>query len=145
MSTIELLRLTAMIALLILMVAGLSLAWLALAGRQRMRELAYQERIAMIEKGLIPSPETDPAGFEAMLAPRRPSEKAILFRTAGVIITGLGLSMMLLLFFVVPQIRGIAIGVGGAVTVIGLTIVANAILLSGDGGESNGRNMTRRG
>ena len=30
----------------------------------RMRELRIRERIAMIEKGLVPPPEVDPAGFD---------------------------------------------------------------------------------
>src|SRR5438270_7486137 len=111
---------------------GLGGAWLAVRGRQRMRELAVQERIAMIEKGLIPSPETDPAGFDAMLAPRRPSVKAVRFRTAGLILAGFGLSVTVLLFFIQPEIRGIALGVGGALTVFGMTILANGLLLASD-------------
>ena len=128
-----------------IMVGGLGLTWMALRGRQRIRELAYQERIAMIEKGLMPSPESNPAGFDAMLAPRRPSPKAVFFRTAGVVLTGLGLALTVLLFFVVPDIRGVALGVGGALTVIGMTVLANALLLAGDGGESNPRNSAPRG
>ena len=43
--------------------------------RSRIRELEVRERIAMIEKGLVPPPERDPHGFEkAMSAP--PAEPA---------------------------------------------------------------------
>lgn len=143
--TTPLIEFAVAMVLLPVLFAGLGLIWMALRGRQRIRELAYQERIAMIEKGLMPSPESDPAGFDAMLAPRRLSPKAIFFRTAGVILTGLGLSLTVLLFFVVPEIRGIALGVGGALTVIGLTVLANGLLLAGDGAQSNGRNTPPRG
>ena len=34
-------------------------------GWARVRELEVRERIAMIEKGLIPPPESNPRGFEA--------------------------------------------------------------------------------
>jgi len=37
--------------------------------RDRMRELAMRERIAMIEKGLVPSPESDPARFDLLITP----------------------------------------------------------------------------
>jgi hypothetical protein len=132
------------VLLMAVMAAGLGVAWLAVHGRQRMRELAYQERIAMIEKGLVPSPETDPAGFDALMAPRRPGVKAIRYRTGGVILTGLGLALTVLIFFVVPEIRGIALGVGGAVTVFGLTILANGLLLASDDVEGSWRNTGKR-
>jgi len=116
------------------LLAGLGVGWLAVRGRQRLRELAYQERIAMIEKGLVPSPESDPSGFEAMFTRRQPTVKAIRYRTAGVIMTGFGLSMTTLLFFVMPyEARGIALGVGGAFTVLGLTVLGNGLLLVADG------------
>jgi hypothetical protein len=138
---------TVILAILVAMImfAGLGIAWLAIRGRQRIRELAYQERIAMIEKGLMPSPETDPAGFEAMLAPTPPSVKALRYRTAGLILTGYGLAMAILLFFVVPSIRGIALGVGGALTVLGLTVLGNGLLLAADGQESSARHTPPRG
>jgi hypothetical protein len=133
------------VLLMAVMAAGLGVAWLAVHGRQRIRELAYQERIAMIEKGLVPSPETDPAGFEAMMSPRRTSVKAIRYRTSGVILTGFGLAFTVLMFFVVPDIRGIALGVGGAFTVFGLTILANGLLLASDDVEGSWRNIGKRG
>lgn len=138
--TTELAQLLMAILLIAVLAAGLGMAWLAMRGRQRLRELAYEERIAMIEKGLMPSPESDPAGFEAMLAPRQPNVKAIRYRTAGVVLTGFGLAFTVLLFFVVPDIRGIALGVGGSLTVFGLTILANSLLLTSDEVESNRRN-----
>lgn len=139
-------RLLVIIVLAAVVVAGLGFAWLAVRGRQRLRELAYQERIAMIEKGLVPSPETDPARFEALMAPPRPpSLKAQRYRGAGVILTGLGVAQIVLLGFVVPQIRGIAVGVGGAVMVIGLTMLANGLLIASDEREGSPRNTPPRG
>lgn len=138
--TTEFAQLLMAILLLAVLAAGLGMAWLAVRGKQRLRELAYEERIAMIEKGLMPSPESDPAGFEAMLAPRQLSAKALSYRTAGIVLTGFGLAFTVLLFFVVPDIRGIALGVGGSLTVFGLTILANGLLLASDEAESNRRN-----
>ena len=44
---------------------------------------APPERLAMIERGLVPSPERDPAAFEQRLMPVRVSQKRSRFRTAG--------------------------------------------------------------
>ena len=41
--------------------AGLVMVTMSMRSRERLRELAIRERIAMIEKGLVPSPESDPA------------------------------------------------------------------------------------
>ena len=128
------------------MVAGLGFAWLAVRGRQRLRELAYQERIAMIEKGLVPSPEADPARFDSLMGPPRPpSLKAQRYRGAGVMLTGLGIAQIVLLAFVVPELRGIAVGVGGAVVVFGLTMLANGLLIASDEREGSPRNTPPRG
>ena len=55
---------------------GMGLVALLISGRQRMRELAIKERISLIEKGLVPSPETDPARFESFVGLRPPHEQA---------------------------------------------------------------------
>ena len=142
--TTEAMQILAAMLMLVLMLTGAGLAWLAVHGRQKIRELAYQERIALIEKGLVPSPESDPAGFDALLAPRGPGVKAIRYRTAGIILTGFGIAFTVLLFFVVPTIRGIALGVGGSVTILGLTVLGNALLLAADDMEGSGRNNVKR-
>ena len=124
----------------ILLLGGVGVALIALHGRQRLKELAVQERIALIEKGLVPSPESDPAGFESALAPRPVSAKAVRYRSGGLMLTGLGLALTILLFFVMPRaVRGIALGVGGALTVVGLTILGNGLLLATDDVEGTGR------
>lgn len=131
--------LAVMVPLLVLL-GGVIAALIALNGRQRLRELAVQERIALIEKGLVPSPESDPAGFESALAPRPVSAKALRYRSGGLMLTGLGLALTILLFFVMPRaVRGIALGVGGALTVVGLTILGNGLLLAADDVEGSGR------
>src|SRR3979490_1798186 len=43
---------------------GISVALVGIISRMRLRELRMRERIAMIEKGLVPPPEVDPAGFD---------------------------------------------------------------------------------
>lgn len=130
----------------ILLLGGIGISLIALHGRQRLKELAVQERIALIEKGLVPSPESDPAGFESALARRPISAKAVRYRSGGLMLTGLGLALTILLFFVMPRaVRGIALGVGGALTVVGLTILGNGLLLAADDVEGSRRTTAPRG
>lgn len=116
----------------IVVLGGLGLVAYTLSGRQRLRELAIKERIALIEKGLVPSPEVDPARFETLVGLRRPvNSKAARYRSAGVIIMGLGLAMLVLLAFAagVPEI---GFGVGGGLAILGLAAFINGTLLAGD-------------
>ena len=41
-------------------IGGISVAIVSIISRMRLRELRIRERIAMIEKGLVPPPEVDP-------------------------------------------------------------------------------------
>src|SRR5262245_35725241 len=43
---------------------AITFAFVNVIGHSRVRELEIRERIAMIERGMVPSPETDPNGFE---------------------------------------------------------------------------------
>jgi hypothetical protein len=118
---------------LIVMAGGVGVTVIALRGRQRLKELAVQERIALIEKGLVPSPESNPAGFDSAMARRPISARALRYRSAGLVLTGVGLALMILLVFVMPAaVRGVAIGIGGALTVLGLTVLGNGLLLARD-------------
>jgi len=45
-------------------IGGISVAITSIRAEARLRELRIRERIAMIEKGLVPSPEVDPRGFD---------------------------------------------------------------------------------
>ena len=49
---------------IVAIIGGISVAIVNSIGRARIRELEIRERIAMIEKGMVPSPEADPNGFE---------------------------------------------------------------------------------
>ena len=131
---------------LILLVVGAAVTVIALRGRQRLKELAVQERIAMIEKGLVPSPESNPAGFESAMARRPISDRALRYRSAGLVLTGMGMALMILLLFVMPgAVRGVAVGVGGAMTVLGLTILGNGLLLARDDIQGSSRATQPRG
>ena len=104
--------------------------------RARVRELEIRERIAMIERGLVPAPEVDPRGFDRAMNRferreyRRGSGR---HRRAGVTLMGVGFGLMVLIAFTSNEVS-VAIGVGGFLVMIGIAFFINSLI---DGGGTN--------
>ena len=107
----------AMFFVLALSVCGVICIGLALHHRRRHRELAHQERMAMIEKGLYPSTADEQVGRLGPFQNRR--------RSVGSFLIGLGFAFMVLITFA-GDYPGI--GVGGALIVLGLTFYLHGVL-----------------
>jgi hypothetical protein len=96
--------------------------------KARVRELEVRERIAMIERGLVPPPEVDPRGFDrAMyrydrLRYRSPGRH----RRAGVTLIGVGLGLVMLIS-VAGGAMNEGIGVGGFFVIMGLAFFINSL------------------
>jgi hypothetical protein len=96
--------------------------------KSRLRELEIRERIAMIERGLVPPPEVDPRGFDrAMdryerLRYRSPGRH----RRAGVTLMGVGFGLVVLIGFGGGAMNE-AIGVGGFLVIIGFAFFINSL------------------
>lgn len=112
---------------------GFVLIGMTLASRQRLRELAVKERIAMIEKGLVPPPEVDPERFERLVSTRRrpANSRGTRYRSAGIIIIGLGLGLMMLISLAAGELE-VGFGIGGGLAVLGAAVYFNGVLLSRD-------------
>jgi hypothetical protein len=105
------------------LVGLLGLAAYAIARRSRHRELAHEERLAMIEKGMLPPPELAPlpvhSGRAALVKSR--------YRNFGILLTSLGVGIA----FIVGVAAGaadIAIGVGGAIVALGVAFITISVL-----------------
>ena len=101
--------------------------------RNRVRELEIRERIAMIERGMVPAPEVDPRGFERAMARHATvvlRQAPTRSRSAGVIFMGMGAALMFLIGFAGGE-PGAAIGVGGALIIVGLAFFLNGLLSGG--------------
>jgi len=98
--------------------------------RARVRELEIRERIAMIERGLVPSPEADPRGFERALyrADRHPcgATGASRHRRAGITLMGVGLGLMVLITFA-GNSPSAGFGVGGFIAIVGGACFINSL------------------
>ena len=114
---------------------GISVAIAGIISNTRLREARIRERIAMIEKGLVPPPEVDPAGFDrAMSRHERPGfgGPGPALRRAGIMILSIGFGLMFLIAVAGGSVRA-GIGVGGFLIMIGLAFLVNSLF------ESHGR------
>jgi hypothetical protein len=92
---------------------------------QTLARSRVRERIAMIERGLVPPPEVDPRGFDrAMnLLERRGSGR---HRRAGITLMGVGFGLMVMIGFAGGE-PGAAIGVGGFLVIMGAAFLVNSL------------------
>ena len=103
--------------------------------RARVRELEIRERIAMIERGLVPAPEVDPRGFDRAMSRyerRELRHGSGRHRRAGITLMGIGFGLMVLIGFTANE-ASVAIGVGGFLVVMGIAFFINSLI---DGGSS---------
>lgn len=116
---------------IVAIVGGIAVAIAAIVSRQRTRQLEIQERIAMIQKGLVPAPEVDPPAFEramSRIALAHSAPPAGRLRRGGITLVGVGLGLMLLIRLAGRESPSTAIGVGGFFVVIGLALLINSLL-----------------
>ena len=96
--------------------------------RARVRELEVRERIAMIERGLVPPPEVDPRGFDrAMDRYERYRERSPgRHRRAGVTLMGVGFGLVMLIGVAGGSMNE-GIGIGGFFVIMGLAFFINGL------------------
>lgn len=110
---------------LALIVAGVVVLIAAMRYRARMLELVHKERVAMIERGLMPpdlNSITDPQRFQAAGTRSRSF-------SLGIIVVGLGLAFMTLIG-VAAQSPNEAIGIGGAIVILGAAFIVRSLLVA---------------
>ena len=112
---------------IVAIIGGISVAIVNSIGRARIRELEIRERIAMIERGMVPSPEADPNGFERRMHTveriqhRHAGSK---YRAGGIMVMSVGFGLMALIGFSGAPTEGV--GVGGFLVIIGLGLLINS-------------------
>jgi len=94
----------------------------------RMRDQSHRERLAMIEKGLVPSPETDSKHLDAMMdwhpSTVLGSSQAAHSRRTGITLIGVGIGLSLMLYVLGT---GRVSGAGVLLVVLGIAFLVNAI------------------
>lgn len=109
---------------------GIVVAIVSTIAKGRVRELEIRERIAMIERGMVPPPETDPLGFERSLR----SVEGVQYRhsgarhrSGGIVVMSIGFGLMLLIAFTSGEVN-VGIGVGGFLVILGLGLFIVSLL-----------------
>jgi hypothetical protein len=114
----------------LLIFAGVAVLWMAMNSRRRFREMEHRERLAMIDRGLLPPPEIDPGRFERQAGLRQPEPQgAARSRSIGVVMIGLGLAFMVLITFA-AEAPGVGVGIGGAFAILGAAFLFNSVLMT---------------
>jgi hypothetical protein len=95
--------------------------------RARVRELEVRERIAMIERGLVPAPEVDPRGFDRAMRrlDRHEYRGSGRHQRAGVTLMGVGFGLMVLIGVAFGNMSA-GFGVGGFLVIMGLAFFINS-------------------
>jgi hypothetical protein len=109
---------------IVAIVGGIIAGIVSTIAKGRVRELEIRERIAMIERGMVPPPEADPAGFERSIrsvesVQYRLSGYGHRHRTAGIVVMSVGFGLMLLIAFTSGEVN-VGIGVGGFLVILGV-------------------------
>src|SRR5712692_4207288 len=123
---------------IVAIIGGFVVAIVNSVQRARIRELEIRERIAMIEKGLMPPPEVDPPGFDRAMHRVEHFQRrldgiqryqwrtsASRHRRAGIVLIGVGVGLMVLIGFSGSPDE--ALGVGGFIAILGLAFLINSL------------------
>ena len=118
----------------LIILAGVAIIWMAMQSRRQIREMEHRERLAMIERGVVPPPEVDPERFERSIAARRAAQASnsrggARARSAGIIMIGLGLALMMLISMAGDSPET-GIGIGGAFALLGAAFYFNGLMIS---------------
>jgi hypothetical protein len=113
---------------IIAIIGAFTYAIVQTVARSRVRELEVRERIAMIERGLVPPPEVDPRGFDRAMDryERNRYRSPGRHRRAGVTLMGVGFGLMLLIGVAGGSMSS-GIGVGGFLVIMGLAFFLNGM------------------
>lgn len=115
--------------------AGFLISFMSLRYRARILEMAHRERLAMIERGLQPT-DLPPLAHHQDPQLRRSARSSKLL-SAGIFIVGLGLAIAFLIGFASREPE-VAVGVGGAIVVLGVSLIVSAMVVRGVGGPESG-------
>ena len=116
---------------IIAIIGGCTVAIVATIARAKVREAEIRERIALIEKGLMPPPEVDPRGFDRMMerfddrrGPYRGYRGPGKQRRGGIVLLGVGVGLMVM-FRVTGETDGV--GIGGFLAVLGIAFIISSL------------------
>ena len=107
------------ICFIVTMFAGVFLIFLAMRQRSENLERQHRERMAMIERGHVPLPETPQRSARG-----GPSRSLSL----GIIVVGVGFALMAIIG-IAGDTPDVGVGVGGAIVIIGAAFIVRSVVV----------------
>jgi hypothetical protein len=105
----------------IAMLSGVFIVYMGLRQRGMQQEMEHRERMAMIEKGSIP---TEPVSLRRVAPGYARSSRSL---SGGIIVVGLGLALMTIIS-IAAESPQVGIGVGGAIAVLGGAFIVHSLV-----------------
>ena len=115
---------------IVAIVGGIIAGIVATITRARVREMEIRERIAMIERGIVPAPESDPEAFDRRMHSVGVAQRehvAPRHRSAGVILIAVGVGLFVFLTYA-AGVPSQGLGIGGFIVILGLGFFVNSLL-----------------
>jgi len=105
--------------------AGVFIVFMGLRQRSQQLEMQHRERMAMIERGQIPT--ADPAGFHRP-GHRPAGGRASRALSVGIVVVGLGLALMTVISIAggAPEV---GVGVGGGLAILGAAFIVRSLVV----------------
>lgn len=111
-----------------MIIGGIVIILTAMLRRQKIIEMAHKERLAMIERGMVPPRDSVPDPLTMMLHARTTStDTRSRMLSGGIVVVAFGLGLMLMIG-VAGQSPEAAVGVGGAIAVLGAAFIVIAMV-----------------
>lgn len=107
------------------MTAGVLVIFMAMRQRSQVLEMQHRERMAMIERGQVPI--DPPAAANRLIAGGRSSGTGSRSMSVGIVVVAFGLGLMTIIGFAAGA-PDIAIGIGGAIVILGLAFIVNSFV-----------------
>ena len=108
--------------------SGVFIIFLGMRQRAQQLEMQHRERMAMIERGQVPPPESlshAGPGSQYARAGGGPGAKGLRSMSLGIVIIAVGLGLMSIISIAADS-PAIGIGIGGAIVIVGLAFVVVA-------------------
>ena len=112
----------------VMIIGGIVIILTAMLRRQKIIEMAHKERLAMIERGMVPPRDRVSDPMTMVLHTRASSvDTRSRMLSGGIVVIAFGLGLMLMIG-VAGQSPEAAVGIGGAIAIVGAAFVVIAMV-----------------
>ena len=109
------------------MFSGVFIIFLGLRQRSEQLQMQHRERMAMIERGQVPPPESVGYAFTGPLVRRSRSSAGVRSINLGIVIVAAGLGLMTIIS-IAGDSPETGLGIGGAIAIVGAAFIAIGML-----------------